>query len=88
MDQLKIIENEIVHLDYRTWHRIRFLNCSIVYKGGGVPNVVECEFVGCLWHFEDEALRTLQFLRYLAHYEYDPDIPKFILERVLGFENE
>ncbi|MGD9720940.1 MAG: hypothetical protein AB7O59_02670 [Pirellulales bacterium] len=49
-----------------------FLRCGIVYCGGGIPDIVGCNFDGCDWHFEEAAERTLAFLHYLYHGTGEP----------------
>jgi hypothetical protein len=54
-------------LDGNHYTNCRFDRCDISYRGGEIPNIVDCKFDDCNWHFEDAAERTLAFMHYLYH---------------------
>jgi hypothetical protein len=57
----------VVELDGNEFHNCSFTKCRLVYRGGGVPALVTCQFDRCAWEFEDAAGRTLEFLRGIYH---------------------
>jgi hypothetical protein len=54
-------------VDGNKYSHCRFDRCQIVYCGGELPHIVGCTFDACVWHFEDAAQRTLQFMNQLYH---------------------
>jgi hypothetical protein len=62
----KIVENEIVRLDFGTFQQTEFRNCKLVYAGGRPPIMVQNNFVDCEWVFVGEAQNTVDFLKALA----------------------
>ena len=62
----KIVENEVVNLDYKTFQHTEFRRCKLVYAGGRMPILVDNRFVDCEWLFVGEAQNTVEFLKALA----------------------
>jgi hypothetical protein len=52
-------------LDGNTYHGCEFRGCTLVYRGGAPPELVQCHFAECRWEFADAAGRTLAFLKAL-----------------------
>lgn len=59
----KIVENEIVKLDYGDFRDTEFRNCKMVFSGGRPPTLVNNGFINCEWIFEGQAQNTLVFLK-------------------------
>lgn len=64
--QPKIVENQIVQLDFGTFQNTEFRHCKLVYAGGRPPLMVNNAFVECEWVFVSEAQNTVAFLKMLA----------------------
>jgi hypothetical protein len=62
----KLLENQIVQLDFGTFQHTEFRNCKLVYAGGRPPLMVNNSFVDCEWVFVSEAQNTVSFLKMLA----------------------
>ena len=77
----KKIENEVIILDYKSFVDVDFEKCTMVYKGGQPPTLVNNNLNECVWHFEGDARNTLMFLRSLSA---DPGSREFVLEELLG----
>lgn len=60
-----LIRNQIIVLDYGNFENTRFEDCTLIYKGGRPPTLIDNEFIDCEWSFENEAGHTLAFLRSL-----------------------
>jgi hypothetical protein len=60
-------EDRDVVVDDAHYQRCRFARCRLIYRGGGVPRIDDCDMVDCSWHFEDAAERTLNMLRAIYH---------------------
>ncbi len=65
LDRSFVNTREVV--DGNRYQNCTFDNCGIVYCGGEIPHVVGCKFDRCVWHFDEAAQRTLQFLHMLYH---------------------
>lgn len=63
----EIIKGEQITLDYGEFRNKRFEACKIIYKGGRPPILVENDFIGCDFIFENEAANTLNLLRGMVH---------------------
>jgi hypothetical protein len=62
----KVVENEIVKLDYGTFQNTEFRRCKLVYAGGRPPLMAGNRFLECEWVFVGEAQNTVEFLKALA----------------------
>ncbi len=54
-------------LDGNEYVNCKFKNCTMVYRGGGIPVINGCNFEDCKWQFEEAAERTLVFLKAVCH---------------------
>jgi hypothetical protein len=54
-------------LDGNEYLSCDFRNCTLIYRGGLLPKINQCNFTGCNWKFEDAAERTLVFLTAIYH---------------------
>ncbi len=54
-------------MDGNSYHGCKFDKCHLVYRGGAIPNIENCQFHDCTWQFENAAERTLTFLRLIYH---------------------
>jgi hypothetical protein len=50
----------------RNWYeRCRFEKCRLIYRGGGLPVLRDCQVSNCEWVLEGPAYNTLCFLNLL-----------------------
>jgi len=56
------IESKKVSLDGNTFIRCEISDSVLVYKGGALPVMKECQINDCQWSFAEEAANTLQFM--------------------------
>jgi hypothetical protein len=49
-------------LDGNEYEVCEFRNCTLVYNGGKLPELIQCHFFGVRWQFGDAAGRTLDLL--------------------------
>ena len=49
-------------LDGNEYEACEFRNCTLVYNGGKLPELVQCKFYEVRWQFGDAAGRTLDLL--------------------------
>lgn len=75
------IADQTVVLDGQVIKDTHFQNCIIVYRGGTVPVLHRNFFDECSWRFENEAGRTLDFLKAIAA---DPESRSFLVHTLLG----
>lgn len=54
--------NQTVVVDGKQFNGCVFVNATLVYTGGQVPDFVNCRFSGITLEFEDSADNTLRFL--------------------------
>jgi len=54
-------------MDGNVYDRCTFNRCRIVYSGGSLPMLNNCQFNDCNWTLGDAAERTMIFLRLLYH---------------------
>jgi len=80
----KVVENEVVYLDYGDFRETDFRNCKLIYKGGRPPNLINNNFHACEWIFEGDAGNTVAFLRALAAPGAGGRV--FLMEHLLGIE--
>jgi hypothetical protein len=52
----------VVTLDDNEYEKCVFNNCTLVYKGGPLPMLRDCQLKDCKWTFEDAALRTFHWM--------------------------
>lgn len=78
----KVIEEQIVEIDYRTFEDITFRRCIIVFKGGEPPTLRNVAFDECSWSFDAAARNTIELLRLLV--DSGEDAKKVVLDRMLG----
>jgi uncharacterized protein YjbI with pentapeptide repeats len=63
----KTIANVTEIIDGNRYERCRFENCNLVFRGGEIPHISDCNFDNCTWQFADAAERTLIFMHHLYH---------------------
>ena len=56
-------KNAIVHVDGQSYRECRFERCQLVYSGGDLPRMVDCEFLRCRWTLEGAGARTLRLMK-------------------------
>ena len=56
-------KNAIVHVDGQSYRECRFERCRLVYSGGDLPRMVDCEFLRCRWTLEGAGARTLRLMK-------------------------
>ncbi len=56
-------KNAIVHVDGQSYRACRFERCQLVYSGGDLPRMVDCEFLRCRWTLEGAGARTLRLMK-------------------------
>lgn len=78
------IAGQTVVLDGRIFKNTHFQSCIIVYRGGTLPVLHGDFFDDCTWRFEDEAGRTLDFLKSMAA---DPNSRGFVVNELLGIRS-
>jgi hypothetical protein len=54
---------EDVEIDGKSFTGCTFESGTLHYAGGVLPTFEECTFGPVAWHFDDAALRTVQFLQ-------------------------
>jgi len=54
-------------LDGNQYKACEFRNCTLIYRGGSLPQMHYCHFSECSWKFEAAADRTIAFLKGLYH---------------------
>ena len=65
--QDEIFQNERVELGGNIFHNCTFEHCELVFDGDRSPTFVDNEFIGSVFVFTDQALRTLYFLANIYH---------------------
>lgn len=65
MTEKMLMKGEVIVLDYADFRNTRFEQCKLVYRGGKPPTLINNDFIGCEWIFENEAENTLTFLQAL-----------------------
>lgn len=56
------ISNKQVTLDGNSFIDCEISSCVLVYKGGTLPVLRDCQINDCQWNFSDQAANTLQFM--------------------------
>ena len=64
MEYATTIENQAVELDGNDWVSVRFVNCSILYRGGPL-RIDGVMFDACTFDVADQAANTVAFIRLL-----------------------
>jgi hypothetical protein len=59
----QVIESQTVILDGNEYHHCELKGCTLVYKAHEAVKLEHCKLVGCMWEFEDAALRTVTMLK-------------------------
>jgi hypothetical protein len=54
-------------MDGNAYQSCKFEKCDLVYRGGAIPTIKDCQFHDCTWRFENAADRTLTFMRLIYH---------------------
>jgi hypothetical protein len=54
-------------IDGGEFDHCEFTNCTLLYKGGTLPILKNCQFKECRFTFEDAAERTINFLKIMYH---------------------
>jgi hypothetical protein len=75
-------EDKIVRLDHGTFHRCRFVRCTLVYAGLGSYSLEDCQLVDCRWSFEGPAANLLQLFRTLYASEGGRQIVESVFENL------
>lgn len=81
----KRIEGEVVSLDYGTFRDQVFVDCKLVYEGGGPPSLTNCEFIDSEFVFEGRAKNTARFITAMA--DAESGLENVILEDMLGLKS-
>ena len=63
----EIFQNERVELGGNSFHKCTFEHCELVFDGDRSPTFTDNEFIGSVFVFTDQALRTLYFLANIYH---------------------
>ena len=58
---------QAVPLDGNEFIECHFENCSLVYSGGLLPDLLRCSFINVTWSFSDGAARMVEFMACLYH---------------------
>jgi len=53
----------IVHVDGQSYRGCRFERCQLIYSGGDLPSMVDCEFLRCRWKLQGAGARTLRMMQ-------------------------
>ena len=72
----------IIVLDGEEYEQCIFDNCTLIYKGGALPQVTECTITSCKWTFEEAAQRTMQWLAIL--YKFDKTLGENVIAGIRG----
>ncbi len=56
------ISKKQITLDGNRFVDCEISNCVLVYKGGVLPVLRDCQINDCQWNFSDQAANTLQFM--------------------------
>jgi len=83
----KTVEGQIVLLDGAVLRDTDYMKCRLVYSGGIVPTMIGCNFISCGFEFQDEALRTLEFLHSLGM-DANSGGRDFVVRTLLGFTDD
>ena len=59
----QIFTKETINVDDKTYAKCTFLNCEIVYSGGGLPTLTNNIFTECTFTMDGPARRTLIYLK-------------------------
>lgn len=80
----KTFENEDVEIDNKRFIKCKFIDCRLIFSGGGLPLFDSCEFSGePRFDFGDHAARTLQMIHVLADNLYFGGAVKAVLENII-----
>lgn len=58
----EVYDGKTIVLDGKQFEACRFITCVLVYRGGQIPAISNCNFNECSWEFEEAAGETLVFL--------------------------
>ena len=83
MSDMTTVEDDVVHLDYRTFQDVVFKNCKLVYSGGQPPGLKNVSIIDSEFVFEAAAINTLKMLQIIAH-GGDADL---VVTKMLGLED-
>jgi hypothetical protein len=54
-------------IDGVEYRACEFRRCTLVYRGGPLPTLIQCHFSHCRWEFDEAAARTLALLHGVYH---------------------
>jgi hypothetical protein len=57
-----VVENQAIQLDDAVLEKKTLLRCRLVYAGGPLPTLRDCDLIECVFVLEGPALRTAEFL--------------------------
>ena len=61
-------DKQNVVVDGKEFEDCTFRQCTLIYKGGDLPQLLRCNIAGtCDWQFQEAAGRTLLFISKLYH---------------------
>jgi len=58
----QLISDQSIVVDEDEYIGCTFTRCQLIYKGGGLPMLVNNSFKECQWNFDGPAARTVQFM--------------------------
>jgi hypothetical protein len=68
---------DVIHTDGGHFVNCNFMSATLRYGGGAHPTFENCQFGDVVWHFIDDARRTIQFLQIINN---SPKGPEFIAD--------
>jgi hypothetical protein len=60
-------ESRSIVLDGDEYEDCTFRNCTLIYRGGDLPKLLNNSLENCSWQFQDAAERSVSFLKGLYH---------------------
>ena len=57
----------VVNLDGAIFEKCEFRNCTLIYSGGDLPQMSDCQIQDCEWRFEGAAGKTINFMKGIYH---------------------
>lgn len=76
----KTATQEKIVVDGGSFVHAHLIQCTLIYRGGKVPNLAACHTENCTWSIEDKALNTLLFIAYLE--KGQPQSAAELLEKI------
>ena len=80
-------ENEVVNFDDNTYENCKLTKCQIVYSGGPLPKLINCNLEYSDFVFAGAAQRTLEFMHMIGK-SGGENVVKQIFDQILSTQSD